>query len=151
MNNNLTFLKTNYQGDGSPEGVIKAPAGATYRNFTGGELYRKLTGAHLATGWINVDNNSIVSVSGNYVVKITDEVMTLVSDTGAVTITLPNPNTVIRQRFLVKNTTSNTITVSCPGFLIDGAASLVFSLNFGTYEFLATENAYYIIGRYVPV
>lgn len=43
------------EGDGSPEGVLKAPAQSRYYNRTGSAntlLYVKTTGSKLNTGWV---------------------------------------------------------------------------------------------------
>lgn len=43
------------EGDGSPEGVIKAPEKARYYNRTGAAgtlLYVKTTGSDVSTGWV---------------------------------------------------------------------------------------------------
>lgn len=47
----LSFRDTDFSGDGSPEGVVFAGPGASYRDLTGGALWQKGTGEHLSTGW----------------------------------------------------------------------------------------------------
>lgn len=51
MNTNKSFLESEFSGDGSPEGVIKAQIGAIYRDLSSAAVYRKTTGTSLAIGW----------------------------------------------------------------------------------------------------
>lgn len=63
-----SFLDYDFEGDGSPESVIKAPIGATYRNITGGAIWQKTTGPHLSTGWILSSTASGPAVKTRYAI-----------------------------------------------------------------------------------
>lgn len=51
---------------GSPEGVVKAPAGSVYLNALRGELYVKSTQSYLNTGWVQIAaTNTVVNPAGS--------------------------------------------------------------------------------------
>lgn len=79
-----SFLTTEFSGDGSPEGAVKAIQGAVYTNLTGGGRWRKSTGPHLSIGWE-------LLASGDF--TITADQISDATPLGVELITLANPVT----------------------------------------------------------
>lgn len=149
--NNQTFMGANFRGNGSPEGVLKATIGATYRDFTGGSIWRKTTGAHLDTGWVNEEGSFITIISADLVATAANSVILISADSGAITITLPLVTTVVGQVFTIKQAGADTTcSITTTDSTIDGSASIAFNETRGCIVIKAFDESYHIISRYIP-
>ena len=144
----------NYQGSGSPEGVVTGTIGDLYVNTTddnGGlpKRFVKTTGVNTTTGWRGMSVVPTVRTAPGTagVGMVPSDGTVLVGNTVTANAQLPNPALVAGRTFIVKKSSNNTTTLSVVPFAsetIDGASTYDLS-NFNAWAALQSDGTNWVV------
>jgi hypothetical protein len=107
--------------------------------------YRKQTRANFLSGLNGTVN--VATYTSNQTLTSNDGVALVNATTGNITITLPNPSTVVGRIYYIKkvDSSSNSVILNPGAYLLDGASSFSFNIQYQSFTIVASSTGYFIL------